>query len=119
MEQFGMEVPLPEKSYNEAAAADLFKLYAPTRGHPDTIFRQLKEGKSSIKMLYSHGGYFLLSMANTKDVFAGLLNLEFLSVADTGSTLFIRGMDDKAIRAMIQENPARLLGLDAEDTLKN
>lgn len=82
MEQFALEISIPEDNSKNAVGADTYKLHAPKAGHPDTIFSQLKEGHSPIKMLHSHGGNFLLCLANTKDVLAGLMNLEFLSVAD-------------------------------------
>lgn len=82
MKQFAAEVPLPEESRQKAIGGDQFKLFAPQRGHTDTILRQLKEGKAPIKMLHHQGGNLLMSSTNTKEVFAGLMNLEFLSVAD-------------------------------------
>jgi anaerobic selenocysteine-containing dehydrogenase len=82
MEHFGVEVHLPKESRQTAVAADLYKLHAPNWGSTPTILRQLKEGKAPIRMLHSQGGNILLSGTNTKEVFAGLMNLEFISVAD-------------------------------------
>jgi anaerobic selenocysteine-containing dehydrogenase len=82
MKQFAFELAIPEENRKNAVGGDEFRLYAQDAGHADTVFHQLKEGRAPIRLLHSHGGNFLLSLANTKDVFAGLQNLEFLSVAD-------------------------------------
>ncbi len=82
MEQFGLEVPLPEENRKKAVGADLFKLHAPNWGSSPMIFRQLAEGGSPIRMVHCQGGNLLVSEANTREVVAGLLNVEFISVAD-------------------------------------
>lgn len=81
-EEFFREVPLPEESRKQSQCADIYKLWAPGRGHPETMIRDLAEGKFPIRMLHAQGGNALTSVANTKQVLKGLLNLEFISVAD-------------------------------------
>lgn len=81
-EAFAREVPVPEENRLSAVGADKYKLYALGRGHTETIIRQLKEGKYPVRMLCQLGGNILTSVANTKEVMAALMNLEFISVID-------------------------------------
>jgi len=50
--------------------------------HPDTLFKELKEGESVVRVAHWEGGNPLTCFTNTKDVLAGLLNLRFISVSD-------------------------------------
>jgi len=58
------------------------------RCHTETVFKQLREGNCDLKMLHQHGGNFLFSLANTKNVRKAMLNLEFLSVAEQFMSTF-------------------------------
>ncbi|MFC1893725.1 molybdopterin-dependent oxidoreductase [Chloroflexota bacterium] len=81
MEDFASEIRAPKENVRNAIGADIYKI--PTgRCHPDTVFKQLREGNCTIKMLHQHGGNPLFSYPNSKNVRAALLNLEFISVAE-------------------------------------
>jgi anaerobic selenocysteine-containing dehydrogenase len=82
MEDFAMDVPAPEES---AVGADQFRLLASppfAMCHMPTVFRQLREGTPPIRVMHLEGNNPLVAYANTKQVKEGLLNLDFLSVAD-------------------------------------
>ncbi len=81
-EQFAWEVPVPEENRRQSIAADIYKLWAPGRGHTETIFRELSEGRHPIRMLHQQGGDPLMSVVDTKLVFEGLMKLDFISVVD-------------------------------------
>lgn len=82
VERFAREVPIPEENRRASVGADKYKLFAPGRGHGETIIRQLVEGKHPIRMLHQQGGNILTSVANTREVYTALMGLEFISVAD-------------------------------------
>ncbi|HCX64470.1 MAG TPA: hypothetical protein DHN33_04580 [Eubacteriaceae bacterium] len=50
--------------------------------HMPTLYKELKEGKSKIRCLHIQGSNPLVAYENTKDVYEGLKNAEFISVAD-------------------------------------
>ncbi|MBI4332876.1 MAG: molybdopterin-dependent oxidoreductase [Chloroflexi bacterium] len=81
-EAFAVEVPVPEENRQSATAAGVYKLWAPGRGHAETFFRELNEGKHPIRMLHQQGGDILMSVVDTKAVFSGLMKLDFISVVD-------------------------------------
>ena len=82
LEDFAMEVPAPRES---AIGADRFRLLASppfAMCHMHTLFKQLREGTSPIRVLHLQGTNPLLAYPNTKEVKEGILNVEFLSVVD-------------------------------------
>jgi anaerobic selenocysteine-containing dehydrogenase len=82
LEDFAMEVPAPEKL---AIGADTFKLLASppfAMCHMHTLFKQLREGTSVVRVLHLEGTNPLVAYPNTKEVKEGMLNVDFLSVAD-------------------------------------
>lgn len=82
LEDFGMEVPMPEES---AIGADRFKLLSSpplAMAHMHTLFKQLREGTSQIRVMHLQGTNPLVAYPNTKEVKEGLLKAEFLSVVD-------------------------------------
>ncbi|MEM1515076.1 MAG: molybdopterin-dependent oxidoreductase [Candidatus Bathyarchaeia archaeon] len=81
-EEFVLEVPEPKKPPVGADIAPLLVVGPLKIAHPPTVFKQLKENSCIIKVMHVQGGNLLLSCENTKQVLDGLLNLEFLSVAD-------------------------------------
>jgi len=82
MEDFAAELPVPKEI---AVGSDKFKLLASPpfeMCHLPTVFKQLREDSCVIRMMHIEGANPLVAYANTKQVKEGLLNLEFLSVAD-------------------------------------
>lgn len=82
MEDFAMDVPAPEEP---AIGAEQFRLLASppfAMCHMPTLFRQLREGTPPIRIMHIEGTNPLVAYANTRQVKEGLLNLDFLSVAD-------------------------------------
>ena len=82
MEDFATEVPAPEEL---PIGADRFKLLALppfAMCHMPTVFRQLSEGSSSVRCMHIQGSNPLVAYENTGAVKEGLLNLDFISVAD-------------------------------------
>jgi len=75
--------PLSEEAKKNIIGGDKHKLYARYGAcHPETVFKQLKEGKCILKMVHWQGGNPLNSYANVKDTLAGIMNLEFVSSCD-------------------------------------
>jgi anaerobic selenocysteine-containing dehydrogenase len=81
LEDFGMEIRAPKENLESAIGSDTFKLPI-GRAHPDTVFKQLREGNCIIKMLHQHGGNPLFSLPNSKNVRDALMKLEFISVVE-------------------------------------
>lgn len=82
-EHFAREVPVPEENRQSAVGADKYRFYAPGRGHTETIIREVaEEGKLPVRILCQLGGNPLTAVANTKQVFAALMKMEFISVMD-------------------------------------
>ena len=81
---FGFEIAgnISPENIKKSIGRDKHRLMDAGRCHTDTVLKQLREGKCDLKMLHQHGGNFLFSLANTRNVRKALLNLEFLSVAD-------------------------------------
>jgi anaerobic selenocysteine-containing dehydrogenase len=82
LEDFAREVPAPGEL---PIGADKFKLLASPpfpMAHMHTLFKQLKEGASPIRVMHLQGTNPLAAYPNTKEVKEGLLNVEFLSVVD-------------------------------------
>ena len=82
--QFGSEIPISAENIKTLTGADKYKLICSGKGgcHPDTLFKELKEGNTKVKVMHLAGSNPLCAYANTRDVLAGILKLEFLSVAD-------------------------------------
>ena len=87
---FGLEVAdnIPKENLESAIGADKHRYMDYGRCHTETVFKQLREGNCDLKMLHQHGGNFLFSLANTRNVREALLNLEFISVADQFMSAF-------------------------------
>ena len=82
LEDFAAEVPAP---HEPPIGADKFKLLGSppfAMAHMHTLFKQLREGISPIRVLHLEGTNPLVAYPNTKEVKEGLLNTRFLSVAD-------------------------------------
>jgi anaerobic selenocysteine-containing dehydrogenase len=82
MEDFALEVPAPRET---PVGADEFRLLGQPPlpvCHMHTLFRQLRGGTSPIRMMHLQGTNPLVAYPNTKQVKEGLLNVDFLSVAD-------------------------------------
>lgn len=84
LEEFGREIRVPKESRGGMAGGDRYKLGVLSRiAHPDTIFKQLREDDPKrVRVMHLQGTNPILSYANSKAVFAGLLKVGFLSVAD-------------------------------------
>jgi anaerobic selenocysteine-containing dehydrogenase len=82
MENFAMEVPAPQ---GVPVGADEFRLLGQPPFpvcHMHTLFRQLREGSSPIRVMHLQGTNPLVAYPNSKQVKEGLLNVDFLSVAE-------------------------------------
>ncbi len=84
LEDFHMEINenVLRENLESGIGHQEYRLMTPGFANAEKVLKQLREGKCPIKMLYQHGGNFLFSNANTKNVYKGLLNLEFIAVAD-------------------------------------
>ena len=79
-EDWAFEVPAPQElgiGQEEFRGLRLLGLC-----HADTAFKQLRVGTCPIKVLHLEGTNPLVCYANSKQVKEGLLNLDFISVAD-------------------------------------
>ncbi len=82
MEDFAVEVPAPKET---PVGADEFRLLAQPPfaiSHMHTLFKQLREGTSPIRVMHLEGTNPLVAYPNAKQVREGLLSVDFLSVAD-------------------------------------
>ncbi len=82
MEEFPLEIPAAKEA---AIGADKFRLLSSppfAMCHLPTVFRQLSNGDCLIRQMHIEGSNPLVAYANSRQVKKGLLNLEFLSVAD-------------------------------------
>jgi len=82
MEAFAVDVPAPEEP---AIGAEQFRLLASppfAMCHMHTLFKQLREGTSPIRVMHLEGTNPLVAYPNSKQVKEGLLSVDFLSVAD-------------------------------------
>ncbi len=82
LEEFALEVPAPQEA---PIGADDFRLLGNgpfAMAHTHTLFRQLGEGTSPIRVMHLQGTNPLTAYPNTRQVKVGLLNAGFLSVAD-------------------------------------
>ncbi|MFC1903103.1 molybdopterin-dependent oxidoreductase [Chloroflexota bacterium] len=82
MEDLALEVKISDESKRTLAGADKFRLGSLAGCHPNTIFNELREGNSLVKVIHWQGSNALTCYANTKNLLDGLLNLEFMSSAD-------------------------------------
>ncbi|MBM4276525.1 MAG: molybdopterin oxidoreductase [Deltaproteobacteria bacterium] len=82
MEDFAMEVPPPRETPVGAERFRLLNQPPFAMCHLPTVFKELSEDKGTIKLMHIEGSNPLVAYENTKVVMKGLLNLEFLSVAD-------------------------------------
>jgi anaerobic selenocysteine-containing dehydrogenase len=82
MEDFAIEVPAPQEV---PVGADEFRLLGQPPFpvcHMHTLFNQLRDGTSPIRVVHLQGTNPLVAYPNTRQVKEGLLNVDFLSVAD-------------------------------------
>jgi anaerobic selenocysteine-containing dehydrogenase len=82
LEEFALEVPAPTET---AVGVEEFGLLAQgpfAMCHTHTLFRQLSEGSLPIRVMHLQGTNPLAAYPNTRQVKEGLLNVDFLSVAD-------------------------------------
>jgi anaerobic selenocysteine-containing dehydrogenase len=82
MEDFAIEVPAPQET---PVGADQYRLLAQppiAMCHMHTLFKQLREHTSPIRVMHLEGTNPLVAYPNTKEVKEGLLSVDFLSVAD-------------------------------------
>lgn len=82
MEDFALEVPAPGEAPVGAERFKLLSLPPFAMCHLPTVFRELSEGSCRVRMMHIEGSNPLVAYENTREVLQGLLNLEFLSVAD-------------------------------------
>ncbi len=79
-EEWVFEVPAPQEL---GVGQDQFKgLRLLGLCHADTVFKQLREGKGPLRVLHLEGTNPLVCYANSYQVKEGLMNLDFISVAD-------------------------------------
>ncbi|MBW2609312.1 MAG: molybdopterin-dependent oxidoreductase [Deltaproteobacteria bacterium] len=90
MEVFHWEIAdnVTKENLEKGIGRDKYKFRPPGFCHTETVLRQLREGNCAIRMLHQHGGNFLFSLTNTKNVYKSLLNLEFISIADQFMSTF-------------------------------
>jgi len=82
MEDFALEVPALNKT---PIGGEEFRFLAQPpfpMAHVHTLFRQLGNSSSPIRVMHLEGTNPLIAYPNSKQVKEGLLNVEFLSVAD-------------------------------------
>jgi anaerobic selenocysteine-containing dehydrogenase len=82
LEDFAMEVTAPR---NTPIGAEEFRLLNRppfAMCHIPTVFKGLSTNNSKIKLMHIEGSNPLVAYENSRQVMEGLLNLEFLSVAD-------------------------------------
>lgn len=82
MEDFALEPPIPQA---QPVGSDQFKfLSSPPFAmcHLPTLFRQLKDGAKPVRHMHIQGSNPLVAYENTKDVLAGMQNLDFITVID-------------------------------------
>ncbi|MDH4208444.1 MAG: molybdopterin-dependent oxidoreductase [Anaerolineae bacterium] len=82
LEDFAIEVPAPQ---GVPIGADEFRLLGQPPlpiAHMHTLFRQLREGTSPIRVMHLQGTNPLVAYPNTQHVKEGLLSVDFISVAD-------------------------------------
>jgi anaerobic selenocysteine-containing dehydrogenase len=82
LEEFALEVPAPRGT---PIGADDFRLLGQPPFpicHMHTLFKQLRQGTSPVRVMHLEGTNPLLAYPNTREVLEGLLRVGFLSVAD-------------------------------------
>lgn len=82
LDDFATEVPAPKEA---PIGTEEFKLlnYMPlVICHVPTVFRQLAVGVSQLRVMHVQGSNLLVCYENAREVKKGLMNLEFISVAD-------------------------------------
>jgi anaerobic selenocysteine-containing dehydrogenase len=82
MEDFALEVPAPMEAPVRVEESRLLAESPIPQCHMHTLFKQLKEGTSPIRVMHLHGTNPLVAYPNPKQVREGLLNTDFVSVAD-------------------------------------
>ncbi|MBI4331807.1 MAG: molybdopterin-dependent oxidoreductase [Chloroflexi bacterium] len=83
LEDFGREVRVPEENRQAIIGGDKHRLCVLARlAHAETVFRQLNDGTSQLRVMHVQGSNPLLCYANTREVFTALMKAPFLSVAD-------------------------------------
>ncbi len=82
LEEFALEVPAPKGTPVGAEGFPLLAQSPIAMCHMHTLFRQLREGTSPIRVMHLQGTNPLAAYPNTKEVKEGLLSVGFLSVAD-------------------------------------
>ena len=81
-EDFFNEIPLTDEMRKGIVGADKYKMGAARTAHADSVIKQLINGDSIVKVWFSVGGQQILHLANTREVIAALMNLEFLVHSD-------------------------------------
>jgi anaerobic selenocysteine-containing dehydrogenase len=81
-EDFFTEIPITPEMRKGIVGNEEYKMGAARTAHSDTVIKQLLNGNSVIKVWFSVGGQQILHLANTKEVVAALMKLEFLVHAD-------------------------------------
>jgi len=82
LEDFYLEIPLTDEMRKGIVGGDVFKLGAARTAHSDSVIKQLSNGNSVVKVWFSVGGQQIVHLANSKEVIAALLNLDFLVHVD-------------------------------------
>ena len=82
MEDFATEVPTPMGAPVSVDESQLLAESPIPQCHMHTLFKQLKDGTSPIRVMHLHGTNPLVAYPNPKQVREGLISVDFLSVAD-------------------------------------
>jgi len=82
MEDFALEVPAPMGAPVRIDESRLLAESPIPQCHMHTLFKQLSEGTSPIRVMHLHGTNPLVAYPNPKQVREGLLSADFVSVAD-------------------------------------
>jgi anaerobic selenocysteine-containing dehydrogenase len=81
-EDFFNEIPITEEMRKNIIGVDKYKMGASRTAHSDTVIKQLLEPNPKIKVWFSVGGQQIIHLANTKEVYQALKNVDFMVHAD-------------------------------------
>jgi anaerobic selenocysteine-containing dehydrogenase len=82
IEDFYLQIPIPEESKKKIIGGDKFKLGAARTCNPDTMIKKINAGEAPIKVWLSFGGQQIVHMANTKEVVEAIKKVEFMVHCD-------------------------------------
>jgi len=82
IEDFFLQIPIPEESKKKIIGGDKFKLGAARTCNPDTLVKKIIAGDTPIKIWFSVGGQQIVHMANTKEVVEAIRKVDFMVHVD-------------------------------------